>query len=201
MKKVNKESFFDLRSRFISSTFQAHPIGLEKDASGTDAHWNLIKGKYEDIKFPIVFKQKYGKNLTDVLDTGWPSLYLISNKFKDVLESNWLNGWQTFVIKLYDKRGNEISGYHGFSILGKSSSISYENSEIIEKRLVPDGPICKFYKGMDINEWDGSDFFTPEGTYEILVTIKAARILKESSLTNLELINLMDVEVDTDCNF
>ena len=68
------------------------------------------------------------------------------------------------------------------------------SAEIVEKRMVLQGPICKFYKGMSIDNWDGSDFFTPEGTYETFVTKKAADVLKKNKITNLKLINLADSE-------
>ena len=198
MKKNNINVFFDFRSQFLSSTIQAHAVGLQKDANGINDQWKLIKGTYKDINFPVTFKQKHGKKFTDILDTGWPSLYLISDKTKTVLEEGHLTGWKTFPIKLYDENGNDIPGYHGFSITGKCSPVTYESCAIIEKRMIPNGPICKFYKGIFINDWDGSDFFTPEGTYETFITEKSANILKKNKITNLKLINLVDRETDID---
>src|SRR3989304_5749304 len=71
----------------------------------------------------------------------------------------------------------------------------YQKSEIIEKRLVPHGPLCKYYKGLVIDDWDGSDFFTPEGTYATFVSKKAADVLKKNKITNLNLENLADYQV------
>lgn len=193
---IDINDFFDFRSRLVSSTVQAHAVGLKKGENGKSEHWNLIKGIYEGIDFPVVFKQDYGKKLTDILDTGWPSLYLISDRLKKLLEDHHLTGWRTFPIKLYDKKNNEIMGYHGFSITGKCSPISYDNCEIIERQFVSNGPICKYYKGMFIEEWDGSDFFTPTRTYHTFVTRKAAEVLKKNKFSNLELINLADAEKD-----
>lgn len=183
------KDFFDFHSKFVSSTVQAHPVGIHD-------HWNLIKGNYKGIDFPVIFKQEYGKNLKDILDTGAASLYLISERMKNILEENLLTGWQTYPIKLYDKRENEILGYHGFSITGKCGPTIYDNCEIIEKRRVPNGPICKFYKGVFIDEWDGSDFFTPEKTYNTFITKKTADILKKNKITNLELENLAEMEIE-----
>jgi len=195
---METKDFFDFRSRLLSSTVQAYAVGLEKDENGMNNHWNLIKGIYKGIDFPITFKQEYGKNLADILDTGWPSLYLISDRLKGVLEQNSLTGWKTFSIKLYDENGKEIPGYHGFSITGRCSPTNYNNREIIERRMVPNGPICKFYKGVSLDNWDGSDFFTPERTYETFITKKAADLLKKNKITNLKLINLADTETDVD---
>ena len=178
------------------STIQAHSEKLEIGKNGINDHWNLIKGKYEGINFPVAFKQEYGKKFADILGTGWPSLYLISDRMKSILEENKLTGWKVFPIKLYDKKGNEIQGYHGFSITGQCSPVDFGKSEIIEKRLVSHGPLCKYYKGLIVDGWDGSDFFTPEGTYETLMTKKAADALKKNKITNLRMKNLADFQIN-----
>ena len=190
--------FFKFRSRMVSSTLQAGAPELKRDVDGEDKVWNLIKGKYEGIDFPVVFKQYDGKNLTDLLDTGWSSRHLISDRMKNILEENHLTGWKTFPIKLYDKKGNEILGYHGFSVTGRCAPIDYEKSEIIEKRLVPTGTLCKYYKGqhIDIDKCDGSDFFAPDDVYSVFVTEKAAIALKKYKITNLDLKNSLDAEID-----
>lgn len=189
-------NFFDFRSRLVMSTVQAHAIDLKKDENGTANEWNLIKGIYGKIKFPVNFKQDTGNNFADILDTGWPSLHLISDRLNSILKDNGLTGWQTFPIKLYDKRGKEITGYRGFSIIGQCGPKNYDSCEIIEKTLVPNGPICRYCRGVSIDEWDGSDFFTPEGSYSIIITKKAADVLKNSKVTNLSIVNLADEETD-----
>jgi hypothetical protein len=176
----------------LSSTFQASPINLNLDDD-----LKLIEGEYNGIDFPIVFKQKYGKKLTDILDTGFPKLYLISEKLKKVIEENKLTGWKIYSIKLFDKKGNEIFGYHGFSLTGRCTSIDY-GTEIIEKRMVPDGPVCRYYKGIFVNNWDGTDFFIPEGTLYTFMTEKTADLLKKNEITNLRMVNLLDEETDVD---
>lgn len=194
MKIANIGDFFYFRSRLVSTTVQAHAVGLKNNDKGVNEHWNLIDGNYKGISFPVTFKQEHGKKLTDILDTGWPSLYLISERMKIILEENNLTGWKIFSIKLYDKRNNEIPDYHGFSIVGKCSPMVYDNCEIIEKRRISNGPICKFYKGVHIEEWDGSDFFIPEGTCHTIISKKGADVLKKNKISNLELKNLADYE-------
>eukprot|EP01132_Coremiostelium_polycephalum_P000319 gene319-410_t len=134
----------------------------------------LINGDYTGISFPIIFKQVYGKKLQDMLDTGWPGLFLISDRMKSVLEENQLTGWKTFSVQVFDKKGEGIPGYHGFSITGRCGEIDYSKSPIIEKRRVPDGPLVKFYK---------------------VITQRAAEILKKNKLTNIDLENLSDLEM------
>ena len=187
---MESKDFFSLSSKLSSSTVQAHPIDLKID------HSKLIKGDYTGVNFPVIFKQKYGNELDDILDTGVVGLFLISDRMKTVLEENNLTGWKTFPIKLYDKNGNEIIGYHGLSITGRCGSASFEKSEIIEKQLVPTGPVCKYYKGISIDNWDGMDFFSPDKKYRAFITKRTADILKKSKLTNVRLENLADQEID-----
>ena len=193
------KNFFKFSSKHISSTLQAHAVELGLDENGTNNHWNLIKGIYHGIDFPVIFKQVYGNKLHDILHTGWPGLYLISEKMQLLLKNNHLTGWKVFPIKLYAKKDNEIFGYYGFSITGHCGPTSYAQSEIIEKRLVPNGPICKYYKGIFIDKWDGTDFFTPEGTYQTFITKKAADILKKNKISNMILTNLSVIEINVRC--
>jgi len=198
---MNIREFYTFRSKLSSSTFQAHPISLNKEKNEHSEHYDqhmLILGNYQGISFPVVFKQGYGEKLQDVLDTGWAGLYLISDKMKDILEDNNLIGWEAFSVKILDKYKQEIQNYHGLSITGRCGPIDYSKSEIIEKRLVPNGPLVKYYKGMHIglDKWDGSDFFIPEKDFDIIITQRVANILKENKLTNIKLENIANIEID-----
>ena len=197
---MEMSDFFDFCSKLVLSNALAYPVELKKNENELWEDRDLIKGIYKGINFPVVFKQdkESGNKFTDVLDTGHPNLYLISDRMKTVLKENHLTGWQTYPIKLYDKKGNEIFGYHGFSVVGHCGPESYKNSEIIEKQFVPEGPICKYYKGVFFDAWDGTDFFTPKGVYSIFITKKAAEVLKKNKLTNIRLENLSEYEMNVD---
>ncbi|TAF71904.1 MAG: hypothetical protein EAZ53_17250 [Bacteroidetes bacterium] len=192
------KDFYSFDSKLSSKTIQVHSVGLNnlKFANNLAAEWNLILGLYDGIQLPVVFKQEYGKKLEDILDTGWPGLFLVSKKFKEVLEENALTGWKTFDVKVLDKNNQELQGFYGLSITGKCGKIDYSKSEIIEKRLVPNGPVGKYYKGLPIglDEWDGSDFFLPHNNFGAIVTSKVADVLKKSKVTNVRFENLTDIE-------
>ena len=196
------ENFYTFSSKLSSSAVQVSPVGL-KEFHPIDPNKNylfdehkLIQGDYNNISFPVVFKQEYGKKLQDVLETGWAGLYLISYNMKVVLEDNDLTGWKTFETKVLDEQGQEIQGYHGLSITGRCGKIDYSQSEVIEKRLVPEGPLGKYYRGLyvGLDEWDGSDFFLPEKNFGTVITNRAAGILKKNKFTNIRLENLADIE-------
>ncbi len=188
---MNIKDFYSFGSKLLSTTFQAHAENLTLDKSH-----NLILGVFDNIDFPVVFRQEYGKKLTDMLDTGFVSLFLISDKMLRVLKENKITGWKTYPVKVYDKKGNEVEDYHGFSITGRSGPINYDKSEIIEKQLAPEGPPSKYYKGryFGYEKWDGSDFFIPEGTFYIIVTKKVVQAFKKAKLTNIRFECLTDIE-------
>lgn len=190
---MNINKFYNLDEKLSSATLQAHSISLKNIENDIK---NLLKGNYNDICFPVVFKQVYGKRLDDIIRTGTGLLFLMSDRMKTVLEENKLTGWKAFPVKVLDKKDNEIKGYHGFSILGRCGPIDYSKCEIIEKRLVPTGPLGKYYKGLyvGLDQWDGSDFFLPEGTFHIIASQNAANIIKKNKLTNVVFENLADIE-------
>ncbi len=197
---MEMKDFYYFGSRYLSSSFQVKSIGLDVEEESLIDHENLKQSKYEGINFPVVFKHVAGKKFTDILNTGWPSFYLISDNLKNLLEKNFFTGWTTYPILLQDKKGNHIEGYHGFSVTGVSGRISYANSPTFESRYVPQGPLVRFYKGanIDLSKWDGSDFFVPEGTTGIVMTKKVADLLEKNKITNIYLTNVAEREADAD---
>ncbi len=192
------KDFFEFGAKFNSSILQAGPVGLKKDKNGINGHINLIKGNYGEIDFPVIFKQDYGKKLADILGAGHASLYLVSDRMKTILEDHQITGWKTFPIKLYDKKKNEILGYHGFSVTGRCGPIHDELAEIVDRQSVPNGPIYQVYKGVyvGLDKWDGADFFIPDETTFFIVTKKLKTLLEDNKITNLEFNNLMEIEID-----
>ncbi len=76
------KDFYYFRSRHLSGSFQVNSIGLDKEEGSLTDHTNLIQSNYEGINFPVIFKQISGKKFTDILNTGWTNLYLISDNLK-----------------------------------------------------------------------------------------------------------------------
>lgn len=193
---MNIKDYYTLGSKLLSSTFQAHPISLKSGEGNIDDNLRLVLGEYSYIDFPVIFKQEYGKNLRDILDTGFARLYLISENMRLILEEHELTGWNTFPTVVKDKKGNEVKGYYGFTITGRCGSIDYEKSEIIKKSLVKGGPKSRYYKGLyvGLDEWDGSDFFLPKGTFHPIVTKKAMQLITKAKLTNIRFEKLSEIE-------
>jgi hypothetical protein len=189
--------FYSFGSKLLSSTFQAGAEGLinRDDSFGSD---RLLMGNFTNIKFPVIFRQTFGKKLCDILDTGDVSLFLISDKMLNILKENNFSGWKTYPIRLYDRKNNEIYGYNGFSVIGKcEATTKYKRDSLFEKRLVPNGPLSTYYKGLyiDFTKWDGSDFFIPKGSLRIVITQNVRDIILKNKLTNINIRNIKDIEV------
>lgn len=199
---IDISNFYNLRSKLVMTTFHASPVGFKQtEAPGELPDFvKLITGEYGSFPFPAIFRQSDGKVLRDMLDTGFAHLFLISEKMKSLLETSHFTGWKTFPARVFDKRGNEIEGYHGFSITGRGGHVGYKTDEIIEKPYFEGGPIEKFYKGVtfDADNWDGSDIFLPKDTWGISVTRKVAEKIKEHKLTNVIFKNFADITTVVD---
>jgi hypothetical protein len=193
--------FFRFKSKLLDSTVQAHALELDKTPNNSEDkqtdHDRLLFGAYNELYFPVIFKWDYGRKFCDILDTGWPSLYLISDHLKTSLINNKITGWETFKIKLLGKNNKTIDGYSGFSITGHCGPIDYSKSKPIYKRIFDEGPLWKYRKGycFDINTWDGSDFFIPNKSFQILITEKTRNLLKEKKHTNISIEKIDNIEI------
>lgn len=74
-------NFFPLKSKLLSSTLQIRPTNLSPSRNRQNLFpvQFLIMGEYNDVRFPVLFEYESGKNICDILDTGWPGLYLYVN--------------------------------------------------------------------------------------------------------------------------
>jgi hypothetical protein len=197
-KRLDKcDFFFQFDSNMSSPKYHAYLVGHYVKCMGLRPSNRLLSGVYAGFTFPLEFKHEKKHKPLDILDTGTATLYLISNKMKITLEENKLTGWKTFPIKLQDKKGNEITGYYGFSITGRCGPINYRNSVIFNKQHFEGGPFGKYYRGyqFDLDQWDRSDFFISKYNFGIIITERAKNALNQNKITNIKLTNIIDVEL------
>ena len=177
--------FFKFAGALVSTTFSAEPELMsdykakKEYLKSHNLQMALCYGEYGDLKFPIVYRQcndHYGKKMRDVLNPGYIHLPLISNRFKNVLEESEITGWQCYPIELYDKKGNKICGYNGFSIIGRAGNMVELDNPPIELGYSPNSYGYSF----DLNTWDGSDIFRCLPNH-ILITEKMADILVKNT--------------------
>ena len=180
-------SFFDFESCGYLTTFAARAEGYLNDK---DIDLKLPFGKYDGYGFPIVFRQnkeETGKRMRDFLDTRCPSFYLISERTINLLKDNKITGWRTYPIELYDKKGNQINGYSGFSVVGSGGSLGN-----LEQRRKDSISHMQFF----INQWDGSDFFSFEDTLFIITTQNVKDLFKKNKIDAVEFSPITDCGID-----
>lgn len=148
----------------------------------------LSFGEYGDISFPVIFRQdrEYGNKWRDLLPCGI-SFYLISERFRALLEEYKITGWRCYPIELFDKKGLKVEGYHGFSVIGRAGNIMEFETPPEELGYSPKS--FGWHFNMDL--WDGSDIFqlSPRG---IAITTKLAEVLIKHKVSGIEMARLTD---------
>lgn len=133
-----------------------------------------------ELSPPVSVPYRYSGGRTipaDFISVGI-SCFLISDRLKKLFVDCNFKGWKTYPISLYDKSGNLINGYHGFSVTGKTGKIDYSRSKIVSKPGMFGKPdIVK--KGIYFDEsiWDGNDFMFAG---HILVTGRLVEALRRT---------------------
>lgn len=191
--------FYRFESLAYGTTFTATPDifekAIEEDRNDFDRHCHkfLLRGEYEYYRYPIVFRQYDGKYLRDFLDCGCPPVYLVSQRVVDLLKENEITGWDNYPITLYDKKGNIVEGYYGFSVLGRGGKFTriwnYGWDKEIQKSFLASRGIY------DISQWDGSDIFLVHNNGWIIITERVMKLMKSIKVTAVEYLKLSD---DTD---
>ena len=191
------KDFYYFHSRNYLTTFCATSDILKQAIKRSDSKlawkisWDLEKGNYQGYEFPIVFHEvrgDSGKQMRDVLDNRDTMAYLISDRMKDLLIDNNITGWKCYDIEMYDKKGNIVPGYNGFSVTGKCDDmlkVDYDN-------IVEDKRRGFLAKGasFDINKWDGSDIFRVGGWR--IITKRVYELFKKHKITAIEMTRLTD---------
>ena len=186
---------FSFGDRYSSVTVQmertrewewAEPGGLREGQM-------LLTGDYRGAEFPLEFRHYSGKRYDDVLGIGYPSLYLVSDRFREVLEKNNFTGWKCFPVRLFTKKGEEVTGYQGFSVTGRAGSVDWGKSEIVYTDT-PNGIQEANYKGVhvDLEQWDGCDIFIPDKWFGIVMTRKVREALLAAKITNIRFENMAE---------
>ena len=171
--------------------FQRHIVREEFSEAGT-FYDKLTWGDYKDVKFPVTYHElkggSSGKRMRDVLDTRYCSLYLISDRFKVILEESGITGWKSYPIALFDKKGNPVNGYNGFSITGRAGKMQKYDQLPLECGYSVDADGYYF----DVETWDGSDLFNTRGTKHIIASERFIKVLVDNKITACDYCRLTD---------
>ena len=175
MEHSDSQTFYIMSSRGYLTTFTALPdmfytLLNNQDEVNTFMQ-SLICGNLSNVETPVVFHQTEGRVMRDFLDMRLLSAYLISSRVKNLFELNDVTGWTVYPIILYDKKGNEINDYYGFSVTGKGGYLSDDK------------------QSYNVKQWDGSDIFMVEHNI-IVITTRVMSLLKKNHVSALEFIPL-----------
>lgn len=121
-----------------------------------------------------IFKAVKGRKWNDLIEFETSQHFLISERLKITIEEHKLTGIQFFPIKIKLKPNKKYFGFH----------LTHTAGPIINKKEASFGfePI-----EFDESTWDGSDFFTLEGTLLTVISQRAKEILEKGKYSNLEI--------------
>jgi hypothetical protein len=120
----------------------------------------------------------------------WPSIsgLVVRADVIAVLERHGFTGWATYPVELHGKDDALIDGYVGIAVTGRCGAI--DDGLCVPIWQEYPGGIFAEWRGMffDPATWDGSDFFTPEGSYHpsILVTEDVVHALRKARVSNVD---------------
>lgn len=163
------ESFYEFEASMALASAAVEPVIFTNAVISGDHSWRreihrlLAWGEYpEDLQFPVIFRHLESKDWRDLVDMRYTSdVFLISKRLESILRDNSITGWQSYPIKIYDKKDNEVDGYLGFSVVGRGGSFYGVGSPEWENRDWRDR------KKWDKTQWDGSDLFRINPNYMI----------------------------------
>lgn len=195
-KIISMKDFYTFDSCGYGTTFAAFPERADQLISCNEraaAYLSrLILGDYNDIQLPVIYNEikggSSGKKMRDILDTRYPPLYLISDRFKVILEESGITGWKSYPIALFDKKGNPVNGYNGFSITGRAGKMQKYDQLPLECGYSVDADGYYF----DINTWDGSDLFNTEDSWHIIASERFIKVLVDNKITACDYCRLTD---------
>ena len=195
-KIVLMNDFFNFDSCGYGTTFAAFPEHADQLIScnerATQYLSRLILGDYNDLQLPVIYNEikggSSGKRMRDILDTRYPPLYLISDRFKKILEESDITGWESYPIALFDKKGNRVEGYNGFSITGRAGKMGKFDQLPLECGYSADADGYYF----DVETWDGSDLFITEGSWHIIANDRFIKVLVDNKITACNYCRLTD---------
>jgi hypothetical protein len=158
--------------------------------------YKLSRGENVPDK-PILFRHYMGrKTPLDVIGTSYGTL-IFSSEILSLLENQNITGWTTYPVTVYGAEGEVYKDYAGFSVIGRCGPIKKELST--KQTMPPRVPWAKPYEAyigyyFDLDTWDGSDIFVPEGTYSFLTIEKVKNLFVKHKFKNIYFDSITEME-------
>ena len=155
----------------------------------------LLRGE-RSVATPLEFMHAEGRRHLDLVGTGYAMVHLVSDRFLDVLSAGDFTGWTTYDVRVLEKSGDEVPGYHGFSVLGRCGPLDPARAERVILPAPPGGRAMPGWRGFyfDPSSWDGRDVFLPDGTRCVFVVEAVRRELKKAKVSNVRFERITEIE-------
>jgi len=137
----------------------------------------LARGQYIA---PLPLKARVLKHgrIGDLFGTGWATLHVISERFRQLLDLNQLTGSRALPVEIIDYVLD--MPVYLLAVTGRCGS-EYGSGGRYRPGLPPFGMF------LDPLEWDGSDLFTPTNSGVVLFGARAANVVRRARLRNVQL--------------
>ena len=129
---------------------------------------------------PVVFRRHLGNVPRDLVMGASVSLLLISEHVRSILAGGSFTGWATYPVRLLDRRGDEVAGYHGLAVTGRSKQVDRaERQEMLDS-----GDF-----GERVWACRGAEDFYLDGSSSLVVVKRSVAVaLRAGKVTNLHLV-------------
>lgn len=186
---MNYSEFYVISEKHIRGAINLVPkLPLETDID------QLFRGGIKNIK-KVKFMKYNGSKELDVLNSGFPGVFVVSFKVIDLLKFNDVTGWGSIPISIQEMDG---LNYYLLTILGKSGGIDMKKCKtFLKEPYSPTGKPIEAKKGLffDLNSWDGSEIFSPENSRFIFCTEKVKRLFDKNRISNVIFENITQFEI------
>ena len=121
--------------------------------------------------------------------------FLLSPRAQEVLAGLRGVTFREAEIKL--KNGDRVGDYAALAVEGRAGALDKSLSERITlPPPVPEGIEMNGIRGLyfGLDQWDGSDVFSPQGAYTVIVTDAVREAMTAAGLTNVEFIPVVEFE-------
>jgi hypothetical protein len=154
--------------------------------------WHGAQAHGRPVRLAVRERRKVG----DVVTAGDIGEYLVSPRMLDVLTDEGLTGWSTYPVEVTGPTAEQLDGYLGLWITGRSGPIDDRLTErVILPPSVPGAPSMPHYKGFcpAAGSWDGSDFFVPEDTRYTCVTSRVRDVLVSHRMVGVSFARMSEI--------
>ena len=151
----------------------------------------------EPERNPWPFVQASGSKLHDIVSSRSLIPFLLSPQAQAALAGAQLRGFAFREAEITLKGGDRVGDTWRWPSSGRAGAIDRSLSERITlPPPIPEGVAMAGIRGLyfGLDEWDGSDVFSPHGAYTVIVTEAVRDAMTAAGLSNVEFLPVVEFE-------